>query len=1022
MDTSFPVFKNGQVLTSKHLNDLAAYLEQQDRLTRSKLIGIGVVCGLEVDYEPKQNRIRLSRGCAVTSEGYVIAQEECVLNQFREYTLPVPTSEDVTDEMREATSYPFFMIERGDQIPLWELLPTDYVPAPGELKPSKLNATFISNKIVMLFLECHLESLKNCDINDCSDKGDRIKFTLRKLLVSQDDARQILTREQAIAQRPVDQHNHPHHSLKELQLEKINPSAHGIDTFSELYSRMNTIIGNVAPQLLEGLQKSYQVYQYMLEPLYPATTFPNGPFADSRIFNHSVVQLRQNLFLIQYFHDFIHDLVESYNEFLREARCVEAECCPHPDRFPKHVFLGEVKAQPTAFAVSFPSLAAASNFNPLTATTGLGPQERPAAFRHHFISSMLYERQGERLQKVQSLHYRTYLLILRFFTEDVFQKDLTITPSLEGDYELSEQALPFYYNVKTGDDLHRNWSFGKTVKSRLDRVFSHQFVEPDNHPLTYKLGDHNFYRVEGILGKPLGQVMQELTRQKKELGLSFAIEPVFVSMTEKSDLSSQVLNKEAQERAQKALLTLLLCRMRDLDVIFLVLIAALFYYLLSIVSLLSKMNTKQLAHTPASTNVVIAARRAAPEARPVNVATPSAGRTINVSTSRIFKVERKVSEAILKQIRPVPYKKGTVTAKVTTGTDPKKSIGSLYAQLKDAPTTENLFDRTVQFSKTLDPAVDPNIAVQRIYPTVSLLDKTEELIEVSSASSLAELDTEKFSRKYDGFVNAYQHYVDNVDIHDEDSDSDIAQTNRALRENFNAVAATGPQAVISNLGTQLSERIGNFFQELLLKGYAKRHPGMEHKAGVPVGGTLVLLYTHQNFIGQVLGQNRSKIDASLKQVHSRYVAGTPVGASKDPRQILRAPKATGNPLDDFVVLGDFCLPYLCCDTDCSELELGPVSRTEPEPSVVNGVVFGRRTIGRTLRNPTPMINATLTVMDLDRNTPVTVKMSKGSYAFKATPGTYRLEAKVTKFTTQTRIVTVGAGSTVKEDFVLTSGK
>ena len=51
MDTTeltYPVFEANQVLTNAHLNDLFEYLDEQTRLTRANLIGIGIVCGLEV--------------------------------------------------------------------------------------------------------------------------------------------------------------------------------------------------------------------------------------------------------------------------------------------------------------------------------------------------------------------------------------------------------------------------------------------------------------------------------------------------------------------------------------------------------------------------------------------------------------------------------------------------------------------------------------------------------------------------------------------------------------------------------------------------------------------------------------------------------------------------------------------------------------------------------------------------------------------------------------------------------------
>ena len=45
---SYPVFEANQVLTSRHLNDGFNYLDQQERRTRARLIGIGIACGLEV--------------------------------------------------------------------------------------------------------------------------------------------------------------------------------------------------------------------------------------------------------------------------------------------------------------------------------------------------------------------------------------------------------------------------------------------------------------------------------------------------------------------------------------------------------------------------------------------------------------------------------------------------------------------------------------------------------------------------------------------------------------------------------------------------------------------------------------------------------------------------------------------------------------------------------------------------------------------------------------------------------------
>ena len=52
---SYPVFEANQVLTSRHLNDGFNYLDQQERRTRARLIGMGIACGLEVNPGQRPN-------------------------------------------------------------------------------------------------------------------------------------------------------------------------------------------------------------------------------------------------------------------------------------------------------------------------------------------------------------------------------------------------------------------------------------------------------------------------------------------------------------------------------------------------------------------------------------------------------------------------------------------------------------------------------------------------------------------------------------------------------------------------------------------------------------------------------------------------------------------------------------------------------------------------------------------------------------------------------------------------------
>ncbi len=74
MTDHVPWFEANQVLKNTDLNDLVTYLDSHNRLTRTHLIGMGIVCGLEVHsiYKEGQAEIRISKGCGLTSEGYII--------------------------------------------------------------------------------------------------------------------------------------------------------------------------------------------------------------------------------------------------------------------------------------------------------------------------------------------------------------------------------------------------------------------------------------------------------------------------------------------------------------------------------------------------------------------------------------------------------------------------------------------------------------------------------------------------------------------------------------------------------------------------------------------------------------------------------------------------------------------------------------------------------------------------------------------------------------------------------------
>jgi len=272
----YPVFENGQVLTSSLLNHIIDYLEPQDRLTRSRLVGVGIVCGLKPDWDAGGRTLKLSRGVAVTSEGHLIAEDETVFDRVRPYTVPIPSGPTATAEEKARARYPF-LFSGNTQRQAFELLPTDFQPSPGEPAPTPLTAQFVAGKTVMLFLETNLESLKNCDVNDCSDKGSEISLTLRRLLVTRSDADRMVDEEEAIAGKPVDRATHPRLGLSRLSIEKINPSGAGIDNLPELYRRTVVAAGSCLLQLLPAMRDAWEAHKPLLDGLCStASTRPAG--------------------------------------------------------------------------------------------------------------------------------------------------------------------------------------------------------------------------------------------------------------------------------------------------------------------------------------------------------------------------------------------------------------------------------------------------------------------------------------------------------------------------------------------------------------------------------------------------------------------------------------------------------------------------------------------------------------------------------------------------------------------------
>jgi len=300
----FPVFEANQVLTSGHLNDIFEYLDEQTRLTRSNLIGIGIVCGLEIGLDSSNGAIRLSKGCGVTSQGYLIIEPQDVsLVSSRPYTMPADID------------YPPFKTADGAQFNLWELF------AAGEPNTIPLNADahFLDDKAVLLFLELKKQGLRNCSPNNCDDKGAEVAATVRRLLIATADLDQIIAAANALGSGltsgDLGTALSARLNLPDIHVRRFDVVNTGPATAKDVYAAFLTVFRAVQLAKATGnaLNAAYAAFRPLLLARYP--TNPFAAFGSQFNFLDSAPTSATQVRFLQYYVGLFEDLARAYDEF-----------------------------------------------------------------------------------------------------------------------------------------------------------------------------------------------------------------------------------------------------------------------------------------------------------------------------------------------------------------------------------------------------------------------------------------------------------------------------------------------------------------------------------------------------------------------------------------------------------------------------------------------------------------------------------------------------------------------------------
>lgn len=519
--TQYRKFNVNQVLTEGQLNEFIDYFEDQDRLSRTRLSGVGLACGFKSIYfdssvsdetiqeifkgkliNPKDylDTIVITQGAGVTTDGDLMTLRRKILKTVDGSDKKVV--ETVIDfdanaykyyrNYENALDYGHFIINQ-ESITLLEIITQqeyDLLKYQGinvdGFKPVK-DIEKVNNKIVILYLESYSNEESPCEDADCDNAGSEQVSNLRVLLADSQEVKNLIdngaAKDTLYKLRNV--YEDLFDDLHNIEAKRVilNP---GISTALQLKSKFLDAISAVS-ELSEGFTSIAATFNVSLNL--------GGQLLKDKL-NALLYSASLGADHYQYRYDLLKDLIDTYNEIRSLLLHLHAECCPSISSFPKHLLLG-----------------------PLGAKLELGEN---TLFRHGFYHSPVTTSDDENYERIVMLANRFVKKVNGFRT---YSGPVKITPS-SLNVRLGDKAIPYYYNVD--QSLLSKWNYEKTKTDReaynlsyhTGNLAGEDFIQ---NPLNYNIDDHDFYRIEGHLGMPFETAVQNINDLKVKYGLAFDI-------------------------------------------------------------------------------------------------------------------------------------------------------------------------------------------------------------------------------------------------------------------------------------------------------------------------------------------------------------------------------------------------------------------------------------------------------------------------------------------------------------------
>lgn len=474
--TKYSVFEPDQVLTHDELNSIAGCLDDQTRLTRVNLLGVGVVGGLRVSLQTgATTTLRRTKGMGITTDGDLIyCPDDMTFDRYKLYDKSKPKYK------------PFFYVN-DDMITMYELVAQGTPDEPAKALSQFNNATgknLQRDMVAVLLMESYIEDPDLCTGTGCDNLGKHCHNNLKLLMVEKAFLKPPL--------KPVISTPHQAYGvLKQVQVPRPVITA-AIKSAQELDQAYLDACKTLREALSTELGKLYHECASFIE------VFPSDPFPDWSNKLGAVPASGR-----QYYYDFLKDVAETYNQFRRLLCGVNVWLCPNLNAFPKHLLLGN-----------------------------LVPSGGPDENRLGFYPSPLMSRNSEQLDHARFLAGKIDRLIQNFQFPQAAAKEIRITPSLSEEHPLEERAIPFYYQIDPNNPIYRSWNYRLHQEGMDDHIYSYwarrEYAGQGGaqDPLNHRISHYPFFRIEGHLNQDVKKAHEDIQKKISDNNLHFAVRSV----------------------------------------------------------------------------------------------------------------------------------------------------------------------------------------------------------------------------------------------------------------------------------------------------------------------------------------------------------------------------------------------------------------------------------------------------------------------------------------------------------------